>query len=183
MTFTNECGCIFDEKLLAKAVDTYCRRENVYCKQNHRITMHNRYPTITINRKHITVHDLLRRVLWKTRAGFVVHHKDFNRLNNSVENLAYITSSAHSKIHSNHNWSEVRSGRKTMVRGDGRRKDIDDDEIRKMRQDGLTAREIANIMKCHPHTIYNRIEKMKEKDNKTEYVDELEKLFFTDTQT
>ena len=64
MVFLNECNCIFDEELLEKAVDTYCRRNNVYCHKEYRITIHNTYPTIVISRKHLYVHDLLRTILF-----------------------------------------------------------------------------------------------------------------------
>ena len=158
MTFTNECNCIVDEELLAKAVDKYCRRNNVYCHNNHRITLHNNYPTIVISRKHLYVHDLLRAQLQFTRKGFVVHHKDFNKLNNSVDNLAYITHSKHSKLHSIHNWEEVRAKGIKYKRG-YTRKDIPDDEIRKMLDDGVPVKAIAGFYKCHSNTIYERIKK------------------------
>ena len=33
------------------------------------------------------------------KKGFVIHHLDHDKLNNSLSNLVYLTSSAHSKIH------------------------------------------------------------------------------------
>ena len=93
-----------------------------------------------------------------TRKGFVVHHKDFNKLNNSVDNLAYITHSKHSKLHSIHNWEEVRAKGIKYKRG-YTRKDIPDDEIRKMLDDGVPVKAIAGFYKCHSNTIYERIKK------------------------
>ena len=158
MIFKNECNCIVDPELLAKAVDNYCHRENVYCKQEHRIIKHNNYATIVINRKHIFVHELLRMLLFHTRAGYVVHHKDFNKLNNSIDNLAYISHSKHTQLHSIHNWERVKAENIKILR-EQRRKDIPDDEIKRMRQDGISVAEIAKIFGCHHNTIYRRMSK------------------------
>lgn len=156
MTFKNECNCIVDKELLSKAVDNYCRRQNVYCNNEHRIVLHNNYPTIVISRKHLYVHDLLRALLFHTRKGYAVHHKDFNKLNNSVENLAYISHATHSRIHAIHNWEKAKADNKKIVR-EQKRKDIPDEEIKKMLREGTTVREIAGIFKCHHNTIYRRI--------------------------
>ncbi len=164
MIFSNECNCIVDEELLSKAVDTYCRRKNVYCKSQHRITLHNSYPTIIISRKHLYVHDLLRMYLFTTREKYVVHHKDFNKLNNAIENLEYISASRHTHIHSVHNWEQVKNGKKIIKSRGYVRPDIKDDEIRKMQQDGLTIEEIAKILHCAKNTIWNRTLKWKDKN-------------------
>lgn len=160
MIFKNECGCIFDSELLAKAVDTYCRRMNVYCHETHRITIHNNYPTIVISRKHLYVHDLLRIVLFDTRKGYVVHHVDFNKLNNSVDNLAYISNSRHTQIHSKQNWEKIRAYN-IKVKREPIRKDILDREIKQMITDGIPVKEIARHFNCHHNTIYKRMSKWK----------------------
>ena len=161
MIFVNECNCIFDPELLTKAVDTYCRRKNVYCKQKHRIVNHNNYPTIVINRKHLYVHDLLRAILFHTRNGYVVHHKDFNKLNNSADNLMYISHAKHTQIHSIHNWERVKAGDLEIKRNIRKREDIPDDELKKMLQNKIPVKEIAKLFHCHQNTIYRRMEKQK----------------------
>ena len=160
MTFINECGCIFDEDLLAKAVDKYCKRNNVYCNDKHRIILHNAYPTIVISRKHLYIHDLIRAYLYHTRKDFVVHHADFNKLNNSVENLMYITRSRHTKIHSTYLWKEVEAGDKKIKRNPSIRKDISNDDIKRMRKEGIPVAEMARILNCHHNTIYQRLQRM-----------------------
>jgi DNA-binding NarL/FixJ family response regulator len=162
MIFRNECNCIVDESLLSEVVDLYCKRNNVYCNNEHRIVLHNSYPTIVISRKHLYVHDLLRAYLYPTRKGFVVHHADFNKLNNSVDNLMYITKSRHTKIHSQYNWQQVKEGKKVIKRDGNKRKDIRDDEIKRLKQEGMSVIDIANQIKCHPNTIYNRMQKWSE---------------------
>lgn len=159
MIFKNECGCIVDEELLSDAVDAYCRRNNVYCKHEHRIVLHNNYPTIIISRKHLYVHDLIRMFLFHTRKGYVVHHADFNKLNNSIDNLQYITSSKHTRIHANYNWRQVKEGKKAIRRIPLKRKDIKDEEIKQMRASGISVAEIAKHFNCHQNTIYMRINK------------------------
>lgn len=155
MIFKNECNCIVDENLLAKAVDTYCRRKNIYCKGEYRITTRNGYPHITINREHLFVHDLLVMILYHPRPNYVVHHIDRNKLNDSVENLAYISHSKHSKLHSDLYWEKVRI-EDIKVKRDVLRKDISNDEIRKMLNDGVSVKEIAKHFNCHHNTIYKR---------------------------
>ena len=158
MTFKNECNCIVDEELLSKAVDDYCRRNNVYCNNEHRIVLHNNYPTIVISRKHLYVHDLLRMNLFHTRKGYVVHHKDFNKLNNTADNLMYISHSKHSHIHSVENWKRFRE-ENIKFEKQNIRKDISDSEIKEMINDGLSVKEIAELLQCHHNTIYNRLRK------------------------
>lgn len=159
MTFTNECGCIFDKDLLEKAVDKYCKRNNVYCNDKHRIVLHNNYPTIVISRKHLYVHDLIRAYLYHTRKDFVVHHADFNKLNNSAENLMYITKSRHTKIHATCIWQKIKA-ENIEVKRSPVRKDILDDDIRRMKEEGIPVSKMAKILNCHYNTIYNRLQKM-----------------------
>ena len=166
MTFKNECNCIVDTELLEKAVDTYCRRQNIYCHKEYRIVLHSHYPTIIINRKHLFVHDLLRAVLFHTRNNYIVHHKDFNKLNNSVDNLMYISRSKHTKIHSLHNWEKVRSGEKIIKRGGYTRTDISDDVIKQMLADEIPVKEIATFFNTGTSTIYHRMSKWKGKGDK-----------------
>ena len=145
---------------MEKAVDTYCRRENVYCHKEHRITIHNTYPTIVISRKHLYVHDLLRMVLFQTRKGYVVHHVDFNKLNNSVDNLVYISHSRHSQIHSRQNWVTIRAYN-VKIKREPIRKDIKNCEIKQMLENGFSVNEIAKHFNCHHNTIYKRMRKWK----------------------
>ena len=160
MIFKNECNCIVDENLLAKAVDAYCRRRNIYCKSEYRITLRLGYPQVVINRNHVYVHDLIVMILYHSRPNYVVHHIDFNKLNDSVENLAYISHSRHSKIHSNLYWEKVRR-ENIKVKRSVQRKDISNDEIQKMLNDGISVKEIARHFNCHHNTIYQRISKWK----------------------
>ena len=160
MIFMNECNCIVDEELLTKAVDTYCRRNNVYCNEKHRITLHNNYPTIIISRKHLYVHDLLRMIMFRTRKGYVVHHADFNKLNNTAENLMYISMSKHTRIHSNYNWQKIKT-EKIRVKRPIRRKDITEEKIMLMLKEGKTLTDIAKHFGCHRNTIHKRIQNWK----------------------
>lgn len=55
---------------------------------------------------------LLHRVIWEKHhnktipRGYVIHHKDFNPLNNDINNLECMTNADHTRLHSLRNWEE-----------------------------------------------------------------------------
>ena len=60
------------------------------------------YLVFCIKKKQIFAH----RMIWekyhgKIPKGYIIHHKDKNRLNNDISNLKLITRGEHSKIHKN----------------------------------------------------------------------------------
>ena len=74
--------------------------------------------------------------------------------------MAYISSEKHCQIHSVNNWKEVKAGN-LKIRRNYNKLDISDDDIRKMQKDGIPVKEMAEILNCHPNTIYRRMEKWK----------------------
>ena len=54
---------------------------------------------------------LLHRLIWedahnsKVPKGYVIHHRDFNSLNNNIENLVLLTESEHRALHMKHRWN------------------------------------------------------------------------------
>lgn len=63
-------------------------------------------------------------------------------------------------IHSVKNWERFKAENIKFSKPPIR-KDIDDNEIKRMLQDGLTIKEISQTLKCHQNTIYKRISKWK----------------------
>lgn len=68
----------------------------------HKVYMNGEYPAIFLNRKNQHIH----RLVWekyngKIPKGFIVHHKDENKLNWSIENLELMNRSEHLKRHKN----------------------------------------------------------------------------------
>ena len=45
------------------------------------------------------VHQIMAHTFFGWKPGFVVHHKDENKLNNTLSNLVYLTNSEHRKLH------------------------------------------------------------------------------------
>lgn len=70
--------------------------------EGHKVYMNGQYPAIFLNGKSQHVH----RLEWekhngKIPEGFIVHHKDENKLNWSIENLELLSRSIHIKKHKN----------------------------------------------------------------------------------
>lgn len=98
--FINECECIVDYDTLYKAIDKKCKSLNCYLQNQYRIVLRNSYPSVCINRKWFYVHILVcEYVNNKIRKGYVVHHKDKNKLNAMAENLEIMTNRKHLKRH------------------------------------------------------------------------------------
>lgn len=68
----------------------------------HKVYMNGKYPAIYINGKNCHVH----RFVWEkyhgmVPEGYVIHHKDENKLNWAIENLELLSRSNHIKEHKN----------------------------------------------------------------------------------
>ena len=96
MVFQNECECKVDYKLLAEAIKRRCKEKSKKLKQVYRITMHNSYPTICIAHNHVYVHNLIGELKYGfIPEGYVIHHSDFDKQNNDVENLMLLSNVDH----------------------------------------------------------------------------------------
>lgn len=79
--FQNECECVVDYGMLYKSIDNKCRSQNCYLHNEYRIVLRNGYPTVCINRQRCYVHILIGELVYgKIRKGYVIHHKDKNKL-------------------------------------------------------------------------------------------------------
>ena len=98
--FENSCNAIFDENLLYKAIDWKCQNLNKYCHKKYKVYLYNNYPCISIAHQKIRIHQLLGEFIFgRIRKGYVIHHIDGNKLNNTKENLQYISNVLHTQIH------------------------------------------------------------------------------------
>lgn len=70
--------------------------------KNHKVYMNGNYPAIFLNGQNAHIH----RLEWekhygKIPKGYIVHHKDEDKLNWSIENLELLSKSEHIKAHKN----------------------------------------------------------------------------------
>ena len=162
--FENECECIVDYETLYKAVDNKCKSINCYFHDKYRIVLRNGYPAVCINRKWFYVHILIAEyVNGGIRNGYVVHHKDKNKLNALIENLEIMTSLKHVRNHGKErkgiDFRSVEGKAKSLLSAKEvrTRKDITAERVAELRAKGLTIPEIAKELNCGINTVNRRL--------------------------
>lgn len=162
--FINECDCSVDYDVLYKAVDKKCKNINCYFRNKYRIVMKNNYPAICINRQWFYVHSLVFEYLnGRIRKGYIIHHKDKNKLNAMAENLELMTNKAHVKKHGKERKGIDFRSEEGKTRGLNAarevitRKDVTTDNVKALRESGMTMSEIAKELKCGINTAYRRL--------------------------
>lgn len=93
--FLNKCGCVVDEKELAKAIVWFAKGRPVTRLKT--IFMHVKYPAVSIYEQKVHVHRLLKMYWLKEDLDFNdhVHHIDGNKLNDRPDNLTVWDASYH----------------------------------------------------------------------------------------
>jgi len=163
MTFTNECGCIVDYDLLAKAMLWYATKPQ--CGKKH-IFMYGRYPSVSILGEKIHVHRLL--VLYANKntivSRLVSHHKDGNRLNCTIGNLCLLTAEEHGHLHNagktlteEHKRKIALANRRRKGMSMAKRVHINLDELRSCLRGGYSINACAKHFGCDWTTIKSRI--------------------------
>lgn len=162
--FKNECDCIVDYEMLYKAIDNKCKSENCYLHNEYRIVLRNGYPAICINRKWFYVHILIGEIIYgKIRKGYIIHHKDKNKLNALPNNLEIMTNKKHLKNHGKERkgidfrsaegkLNSINSAREVRTR-----KDVTIEKVTELRNKGLTIPEIARELNCGINTVNRRL--------------------------
>lgn len=162
--FKNECSCIVDYEMLYKSIDNKCKSLNCYLKNKYRIVLRNGYPAVCINRERYYVHILIGELIYgNIRKGYIIHHKDKNKLNAMPDNLELMSSLRHHKIHGKeHRGIDFRSeqGKQNTINGaiEARvRKDVTKEKVVELRNKGLTISEIAQELDCGINTVNRRL--------------------------
>lgn len=157
MQFINECDAIFNQDDLEAAIINKCSETNKSVKETYRITCREGYPCICIAHEHYRLHSLLGRYYYGECE--VVHHKDHNKLNASRNNLVPLTMREHSKEH-----NLVQFVPKEHLQGFGkrmapikRRNDVTEENVRALRNQGLTINQIAEELNCGINTVNRRL--------------------------
>lgn len=164
MYFENKCGCIVDYVLLSKSIEKKCKSLNCRCRDEHQIVLRNGYPAVCINRKWFYVHILICEYLkGKIRKGYIVHHKDKNKLNALPNNLKIMTNQEHLQTHGKERKSidfrsaEGRANSINSAREVRTRKDVMVERVAELRNKGLTIPEIAKELNCGINTVNRRL--------------------------
>ena len=169
--FQNKCECIVDYDILYKSIDNKCKSENCYLHNEYRIILRNGYPSVCINRQRYYVHILIGEFIYgKIRKGYVIHHKDKNKLNAMPDNLELMTNLRHSKIHGKERKGiDLRSkeGKQNSINAAAkarRRSDVTTENVEALRNKGLTISEIAKEFNCGINTVNRRLGMMSNDD-------------------
>lgn len=162
--FKNECECIVDYEMLYTAINNKCKSKNCYCHNEYRIVLRNNYPTVCINRKRYYVHILIGEFIYgRIRKGYVIHHKDKNKLNAMSDNLELMTNRKHIKFHGEERKGiDYRSenGKRNSINAAvqaRRRNDVTTEKVRELKNKGLTINEIAEELNCGINTVNRRL--------------------------
>ena len=161
MIFENVCSCIVDYNILENAIIEECQRRKIKPKNNYKIYMYRGYAGISIKHEKVSVH----RIIGKYMVGYdfgpeiIVHHIDGNKLNNSVNNLQVLKNSLHIKQHNLVSFMDKDKLRENAKKATEaiKRKDITEEQVKKLRKEGFTIKEIAQMLNCGVNTVNRRL--------------------------
>lgn len=164
LIFQNECECTVDYDMLASAIEKRCESKNKTVKQKYRIVIHNSYPSICIAHDHVYVHNLIGESKYGCiPCGYVIHHSDGNKKNNSADNLLLLTNIEHIAIHSEQRkridlrtefgkWKGINAAREKNFL-----KNIDPESVKNLFEKGMSIKNIASFYHCGETTIRRRL--------------------------
>ena len=162
--FKNECNCIVDYEILYTAINNKCKSKNCYCHNEYRIVLRNGYPAVCINKQRYYVHILIGEFIYgKIRKGYIIHHKDKNKLNAMPDNLELLTNRKHLKIHGKERKGiDLRSeyGKQQSLNAAAqarKRNDVTAEKVQELRNKGLTINGIAKELNCGVNTVNRRL--------------------------
>lgn len=146
----NDCGALYDEKILKAAILQYAKRPILGIKH---IYLYGKYACVSINDKKVHIHRLIKEFTLnrKIGLGMCVHHKDGNRLNNMIDNLIEINNKEHSRYHNNGRKPSEKAILATVIsnhkrkgtRGKTKRNDVTPQMVYLLRQEGWSFNKIA----------------------------------------
>ena len=101
LEFDNECGCVFEQPILEKAVIQECNRRNILPKERYKIYLYRGYAGISIKHDKVSIHRIIGNYMANQtlESNIVVHHIDGNKMNNTISNLQILRKELHTKEH------------------------------------------------------------------------------------
>ena len=164
LEFDNECGCLFEQPILEKAVIQECNRRNILPKERYKIYPYRGYAGISIKHDKVSIHRIIGNYMANQtlESNIVVHHIDGNKMNNTILNLQILRKELHTKEHNLVQYVDKNKLAKNAYKGSMsiKRHDVTDKEIRKLRMEGLTYKQIAEILHCGYNTVWRRLRKL-----------------------
>ena len=148
---------IFNEKDLINAVKWILNHDLDLSK----VKTKEKYGIIYIKRKPYRIHRLLGEYYFGDVKGYHIHHLDNNSFNNLKYNLIKVTPSEHTKKHHNdiqkYRSNESKDKVQKIMVEKIKRNDVSLEEVKRLRNLGLTYKEISNKLNCGYNTIWRRI--------------------------
>jgi hypothetical protein len=165
--FENKCNCIVDESVLRKAIVWFSKNHTYKHKK---ITMHGRYPAVSIGKTKIHIHRLIvcyiqKRILKRNEH---VHHINHNRLDSSIENLEILSAFEH--ISSHNKGKTLTLEHRAKIVACNKRRDYSNSKLKldicfkalsNMVESGKSVNSIAVHFDCDWSSIKYRIDKLK----------------------
>lgn len=156
MKFIKQANVIFDQKDLEMAICDLTDRP----KEEYKISIRNSYLCFCIGHKHHYVHRVLGELYFGDLTGYAIHHVNGEKLDNTKENLQKITNTEHTKLHHLGKDFRTETGMMKSVKGMAskrKRTDVKSEDVRALREKGMTYKELAERFKCGQSVIQNRI--------------------------
>lgn len=120
-----------------------------------------KYSLIYFKRKPYRLHRLLGEYYFGDLVGFHIHHLNQNTFDNRKENLVKVTPSEHTSIYhyDAYKFRSEENTKRTQKRMVDKitRHEVTHEKVKKMRENGLTYREISQALKCGKNTVWRRI--------------------------
>ena len=166
ITLVNKCGAIYDDKLLIDAMLWYSDKPLLSVKS---VSLHGRYPCISIGKKKIHIHRLIG--MYKIRqkdleSSVHFHHINGDRLDNRVNNIEMIDACSHLSRHNKGKTPSQRCIEATIqsnklrkgTRMKPHRPDITPQMVYNLRKEGLSFNKIAQLLKMDYGCVKKRFE-------------------------
>lgn len=130
-------------------------------KEEYKISIRNSYPCFCIGHKHYYVHRVLGALYFGDLTGYSIHHINGDKKDNTKENLQKIENAEHTKIH--HAGKDFRSKSGMMksvsaMANKRKRDDIKSEDVKKLREQWMTYKELAEYFKCGHSVIRSRLQ-------------------------
>lgn len=161
MKFINECGCVYEHDILEKAITEECLKRKTKPKDTYKIYNYRGYAGISIKHDKVSVHRLIGQYMvgMELEKSIHIHHIDGNKMNNVISNLQAMRNSIHTKEHNLIQYVSKEKLRENAKLGalSVKRNDVTDEQVKYLRNNGMTISQIAKELNCGYNTVCRRL--------------------------